>query len=142
VKSRSAVVIPVIFDSISTFHSFNRRKLYLWGFKDSTIKWIILIQKKKGIRRGGCPFYFNFVSEIFYYSNEKKYSSFVLFLPIVAYLSFASGVNGFTTLPVITPSVPDLGKWESLNGETVTLNGNITILGFSGSDILKIRKFV
>jgi hypothetical protein len=38
------------------------------------------------------------------------------------------------------PSVPDLGKWESLNGETVTLNGNITILGFSGSDILKIEE--
>jgi hypothetical protein len=35
-------------------------------------------------------FFFNFVSEIFYYSNEKKYSSFVLFLPIVAYLSFFS----------------------------------------------------
>jgi hypothetical protein len=48
-------------------------------------------------------------------------------------------VNGFTTLPVISPSVPDFGKWESLHGETVTLNGKITILGFSGSDILKNR---
>jgi hypothetical protein len=81
------------------------------------------------------------LTDLFYYSNEKKYSSFVLFiLPIVAYLFFASGVNGFT-LPVITPSVPDLSKWESLNGETVTLNGKITILGFSGSDILKKRNF-
>jgi hypothetical protein len=52
------------------------------------------------------------VSEIFYYSNEKKYSSFVLLsFPLLLIFFFASGVNGFTTLPVITPSVPDLGKW-------------------------------
>jgi hypothetical protein len=71
---------------------------------------------------------------------KKNIVLFVLFiLPIVAYLFFASGVNGFTTLPVISPSVPDFGKWESLHGETVTLNGKITILGFSGSDILKNR---
>jgi hypothetical protein len=46
---------------------------------------IILIQKK-GIRRGGY-LYFNFVSEIFYYSNEKKYSSFVLLsFPLLIFL--------------------------------------------------------
>jgi hypothetical protein len=34
---------------------------------------------------------------------KKKYSSFFSFvLPIVAYLFFASGVNGFTKLPVMT----------------------------------------
>lgn len=71
---------------------------------------------------------------------KKNIVLFVLFiLPIVAYLFFASGVNGFTTLPVISRSVPDFGKWESLKGETVTLNGKITILGFSGSNILKNR---
>ena len=71
---------------------------------------------------------------------KKNIVLFVLFiLPIVAYLFFASGVNGFTTLPVVSPSVPDLGQWESLHGEEVTLNGKITILGFGGADIIKNR---
>jgi hypothetical protein len=71
---------------------------------------------------------------------KKNIVLFVLFiLPIVAYLFFASGVNGFTTLPIVSPTVPDLGKWESLHGEAVTLNGKITILGFAGTDILKNR---
>jgi hypothetical protein len=68
---------------------------------------------------------------------KKNIVLFVLFiLPIVAYLFFASGVNGFTKLPVITPKVSDFGNWQSLNGEKVTLNKKITILGFGGSKIL------
>jgi len=63
---------------------------------------------------------------------------FVLFiLPIVAYLFFASGVNSFITLPTITPTIPDVNsQWTSLNGEKVTLNNKITILGFTGRDIM------
>jgi hypothetical protein len=71
---------------------------------------------------------------------KKNIVLFVLFvLPIVAYLFFASGVNSFTKLPVITPKIADLGNWESLRGEKVTLNDKITILGFSGTEILKNR---
>lgn len=71
---------------------------------------------------------------------KKNIVLFVLFiLPIVAYLFFASGVNSFTKLPVITPKIPDLGEWKSLNGEKVSLNSKITILGFSGNEILKNR---
>lgn len=71
---------------------------------------------------------------------KKNIVLFVLFvLPIVAYLFFASGVNGFTTLPVITPKVADFGNWESLRGEKVSLDNKITILGFSGTEILKNR---
>jgi len=71
---------------------------------------------------------------------KKNIVLFVLFvLPIVAYLFFASGVNSFTTLPVITPEVDDFGNWKSLNGEKVKLEGKITVLGFSGSDILANR---
>ncbi|EIA09422.1 hypothetical protein [Flavobacterium frigoris] len=71
---------------------------------------------------------------------KKNIVLFVLFiLPIVAYLFFASGVNGFTKLPVITPKIPDFGKWESLNGEKVSLDNKITILGFAGEDVLKHR---
>jgi hypothetical protein len=71
---------------------------------------------------------------------KKNIVLFILFvLPIVAYLFFASGVNGFTTLPVITPKTADFGNWKSLNGEKVSLDNKITILGFSGSKLLENR---
>jgi len=71
---------------------------------------------------------------------KKNIVLFVLFvLPIVAYLFFASGINSFTKLPVITPKVSDFGNWKSLKNEKVSLNDKITILGFSGSNILKNR---
>ncbi|PXY39442.1 hypothetical protein DMB65_17475 [Flavobacterium cheongpyeongense] len=71
---------------------------------------------------------------------KKNIVLFVLFvLPIVAYLFFASGVNSFTTLPVITPKIADFGNWKSLNGKEVLLDKKITVLGFSGSDILSNR---
>ena len=71
---------------------------------------------------------------------KKNIVLFILFvLPIVAYLFFASGVNSFTKLPTITPKISDFGNFKSLKGEKVTLNNKITILGFSGSEILKNR---
>lgn len=71
---------------------------------------------------------------------KKNIVLFVLFiLPIVAYLFFASGVNSFTKLPVITPKVADFGNWKSLDNQKVSLNGKVTILGFSGTDLLKNR---
>jgi hypothetical protein len=71
---------------------------------------------------------------------KKNIVLFVLFvLPIVAYLFFATGVNGFTKLPVITPKVNDFGDWKSLDGKKVTLNNKITVLGFGGSSILENR---
>lgn len=71
---------------------------------------------------------------------KKNIVLFVLFiLPIVAYLFFASGVNSFTKLPTVTPKIPDLGNWESLGKEKVSLDNKITILGFSGTDVLKNR---
>ena len=69
---------------------------------------------------------------------KKKLVLFILFIfPIVAYLFFATGVNSFMTLPTVTKNIPDIGHWKSLDGSTVTLNDKITILGFSGKDILK-----
>jgi hypothetical protein len=71
---------------------------------------------------------------------KKNIVLFVLFiLPIVAYLFFASGVNSFTKLPVITPKIADFGNWKSLDGKKVSLDKKITVLGFSGSHILKNR---
>jgi len=71
---------------------------------------------------------------------KKNIVLFVLFvLPIVAYLFFASGVNSFTKLPIITPKVSDFSDWKSLKNEKVSLDGKISILGFSGTNILKNR---
>ncbi len=71
---------------------------------------------------------------------KKNLVLFILFvLPIVAYLFFATGVNSFTTLPVITPKVDDFGTWKSLRGDQITMNKKITVLGFGGYDILKNR---
>ena len=69
---------------------------------------------------------------------KKNIVLFILFvLPIVAYLFFASGVNSFITLPTITPNIPDVKtEWKSLNGEQVTLNKKITILGFAGENLM------
>jgi hypothetical protein len=71
---------------------------------------------------------------------KKNIVLFVLFiLPIVAYLFFASGVNGFTKLPIVTPNTVDFGDWATLDGKDVSLSGKVTILGFGGTDLLKNR---
>lgn len=68
---------------------------------------------------------------------KKNSVLFVLFiLPIVAYLFFASGVNSFTKLPIVTPKTADFGDWPTLDGGKITLNDKVTILGFSGTDLL------
>ncbi len=56
----------------------------------------------------------------------------VLFvLPVVAYLFFASGVNNFGKLPILTKTVSDLSGFET----SVSLKNKITILGFLGKDV-------
>ncbi len=71
---------------------------------------------------------------------KKNIVLFVLFvLPIVAYLFFASGVNSFTTLPVVSASVPEFNNWKTRDGEVVQLTDHITVLGFGGAEILKNR---
>ena len=56
----------------------------------------------------------------------------VLFiLPIVAYLFFASGINNFGKLPVLTENISDITEVD----DTYTLQDKITILGFLGSDL-------
>lgn len=69
---------------------------------------------------------------------KKNSVLFILFvLPIVAYLFFASGVNSFISLPIITKNIPEVSDWKSLDNKPVTLNGKITILGFIGNDVNK-----
>lgn len=52
-------------------------------------------------------------------------------LPLVAYLFFASGVNNFGRLPILTENVMDV----SVLDPSKTLEGKITILGFLGSEV-------
>ncbi|UOB18975.1 hypothetical protein [Abyssalbus ytuae] len=62
----------------------------------------------------------------------------VLFiLPIVAYMFFASGVNNFAKLPVLTEKIDDVKGLKSLSGEDISLSEKITVLGFLGSDVNK-----
>lgn len=71
---------------------------------------------------------------------KKNLVLIVLFiLPIVAYLFFASGVNSFSKLPVITTNVLELGDWKSTNDASVKLASKITVLGFSGTDVYEKR---
>lgn len=71
---------------------------------------------------------------------KKNIVLFILFiLPIVAYLFFASGVNSYTKLPIISPKTSDFGNWKSLNGQRVSLNTKVTILGFGGENLLANR---
>lgn len=69
---------------------------------------------------------------------KKKIVLTVLFVfPIVAYLFFATGVNSFMFLPTVTSNIPDINSWQSLNGKPVTLNEKITILGFTGTNVIQ-----
>jgi hypothetical protein len=57
----------------------------------------------------------------------------VLFLlPITVYVFFASGVNNFSKLPVLTHSVEELINFKTLDGSTVRFKDKITVLGFFG----------
>ena len=63
---------------------------------------------------------------------KKTFVLIVLFiLPLVAYLFFASGINNFGRLPVLTEKVAELQGFEG----DAQLQDRITILGFLGRDI-------
>ena len=66
----------------------------------------------------------------------KKYFVLgVLFiLPIVAYLFFASGVNHFARLPVLTEEVKDVELLETIEDSAVTFQNKISIVAFFGKD--------
>jgi hypothetical protein len=67
----------------------------------------------------------------------KKYLvlGILFLLPISAYLFFASGVNNFAKLPVLTPMVKDLEQFSTSDGNTITLKDHITVLGYFGNDL-------
>ncbi len=60
----------------------------------------------------------------------------VLFiLPITAYLFFASGVNNFVKLPVLTTNVSEINNFKAEDGKSKILQNKITVLGFFGKNI-------
>jgi hypothetical protein len=63
---------------------------------------------------------------------KKTFVLVVLFiLPLVAYLFFASGVNNFGKLPVLTEEVLNAPE----NADNITFENKITILGFLGYNV-------
>lgn len=63
---------------------------------------------------------------------KKTFVLVTLFiLPIVVYLFFASGVNNFGRLPILTENIEEL----SVTDNPVSLQDKITVLGFLGDDI-------
>lgn len=62
----------------------------------------------------------------------KKYIvlSVLFVLPLVVYLFFASGVNNFAKLPIVTNTVVDVSEFSDEQ-----LKDKITILGFLGTDV-------
>ena len=64
---------------------------------------------------------------------KKVFVIIVLFaLPLVAYLFFASGVNHFARLPILTEELYGLENFETIEGEQLSFGGKITILAFPG----------
>ena len=67
----------------------------------------------------------------------KKYVVLgILFVfPIVIYLFFASGINNFAKLPVLTENLPEITTWETLRGDSIQFQDHITVIGFWGNDL-------
>ncbi|MEZ4794083.1 MAG: hypothetical protein R2773_01170 [Flavobacteriaceae bacterium] len=70
-------------------------------------------------------------------SKRKKYLvlGILFMLPITVYIFFASGVNHFAKLPVLTPNVKELTKFHPFTNDTLQITNRITILGFFGSEV-------
>lgn len=76
--------------------------------------------------------------------NKEAFKKFlvlgILFIfPLLIYLFFAAGINNFARLPVLTEEVNEISAWETLRGESLHFENNISIVGFWGSDLI-LRK--
>ena len=75
-------------------------------------------------------------------SIKKKIVLGVLFLlPIAIYMFFATGVNNFGKLPVLSQDLVSVSNFKDLNGAPVTLDNKITILGFFGDTPLQTKAY-
>ena len=71
--------------------------------------------------------------------TEKIKKFFILgvlfLLPLTAYIFFASGVNNFVKLPVLTQTVLEIDQFKSQDNKDVVLKDRISVLGFFGKDV-------
>ncbi len=69
--------------------------------------------------------------------KTKKYIvlGILFILPITVYIFFATGVNNFVKLPVLTEGVDDVSLFQTFEGNPLTFKDHITVLGFFGSDV-------
>ncbi|PDH43341.1 MAG: hypothetical protein CND43_04080 [Flavobacteriales bacterium MED-G15] len=71
-------------------------------------------------------------------ATKKYFVLSILFIfPIVIYLFFASGKNNFALLPVLTEGVDEIKNWDTLTGDPVQFEEQISIVGFWGKDLLE-----
>ena len=70
-------------------------------------------------------------------AEVKKYIvlGMLFIFPLVVYLFFASGINNFARLPILTEEVPEINEWTTLTKSPHQLDGMISIVGFWGSDL-------
>ena len=70
-------------------------------------------------------------------AEVKKYIvlGMLFIFPLVVYLFFASGINNFARLPILTEQVPEINDWTTLTKVPHQLDGMISIVGFWGSDL-------
>lgn len=72
---------------------------------------------------------------------KNKVVLVILFiLPIVTYLIFASAKHNSLFLPTLSENNTELPKdWSSLNKENVQLKDKITVLGFTGTNMVEFK---
>ena len=70
-------------------------------------------------------------------AEVKKYIvlGMLFIFPLVVYLFFASGINNFARLPILTEDIPEINDWSTLTNSPHQLDGMISIVGFWGSDL-------
>ena len=70
-------------------------------------------------------------------AEVKKYIvlGMLFIFPLVVYLFFASGINNFARLPILTEEVPEINDWTTLTKSPHQFDGMISIVGFWGSDL-------
>ena len=56
-------------------------------------------------------------------AEVKKYIvlGMLFIFPLVVYLFFASGINNFARLPILTENVPEINDWATLNKVKINL---------------------
>jgi len=74
---------------------------------------------------------------------SKKYIvlSILFILPILVYMFFASGVNNFMRLPVLNENAVSFNKFKTLDGDSIQIKDNISILTFFGNNIDTTKVF-